>query len=252
MRLFRIAAVAALFLFTAGCGTTQDAATATDDAMALAEKASAQAPRSGSAKSEKSQVEPSTAVATSMGATAIAAPTRAVKDGQSTSTGHTMTGFIMGGATDSQMAYVNGLLEKDVALQSIGAQIESLLSAWNAEGGQTPERAAMLTDLRAEYEVRFDKLAKLGSAAMPASVDLSKLTTLGVFNWASGYAVGGEQKPMSTAEAAAAKAAAIAQWQAIRAIVTGDEEAPVDGGDPLPVDDDEPPAPPAPADGTDG
>ena len=197
-------------------------------------------PRSGDSTAEKSQVDPSTAVAASMGATAIAAPTKAVKDAQNSSTGHVQTGFMLGGATDSQMAFVNGLIEKDKSLQSIGAQIDALLVAWSAEGGQTPANAKMLTDLRESYEARFDALSKVGAKAMPT--DLSKLTTLGVFNWASGYGVGAELQPMSAAEATAARAAAIAQWQAIHGIATNDDEAVVDGGTADPIPDDPAPA----------
>ncbi len=231
--LFALALFVAVFLW--GCGTpgTEHAATATDDAVAVAERATAMTARSGDAGSEKSQVDPSTAVAYAAtgGATAIAAPGKAIKDGQNTTTGNVQTGIMLAGATDSQMVYATAMIENDKSLQSIGAQIDTLLVTWSAEGGQTAANATMLTELRTSYETRFDALSKLGQAAMPQSVDFSKLSTLGVFNWSSGYAVGAEQKPMSDAEAVAARGAAIAQWQAIKAIATESEDDVVDGGE---------------------
>lgn len=225
------AALLALALMPA-CASTDHAAEAADDGVAVAEKAMALAPRSGDANSSKRGVDPSTGVAYSaMGAaTAIAAPQKAYKDAQNTSTGHVQTGFMVGGATDSQMSFVNGLIEKDVALQSIGAQIETLLAAWNLEGGQTPANADMLVALRKEYEARFDKISALGSAAMPSKVDLTKLTTLGVFNWSSGYSIGTDPGPMTEGEATAAQSAAIAMWQGITATATQNEDAVIDGG----------------------
>lgn len=233
---FAAALAAAALTTTTGCTSTgKSEQDVTDDALALAEKARAFAPRSGDAGSEKSQVDPSTGMAyTSMGdAFGIAAPAKAFKDSQNTATGTVQTGMMFGGASGEQIQFAMKLIQTDRSLTSIGAQMDSLLALWDAEGGQTEANAAMLVALREQYEARYNTLAEYGKAAMPNVPDFSQLTTMGVFNWQSGYVVGSTPEAMSDAEAEAARAAGVAQWQGITAIATktGAGESPVDGGD---------------------